>query len=220
MRAGGFSYAGGTCRAGGSIDAEERYYHLLQRWLGDKAYDKNEDDVRSRFLMSWARGLAAMESEAIKSARESVPCLAIDALDDWERTYGVEFAPDAFKTIMRRQDFLRGVMRMQISTAHIVRIQDEVRRMVQDDQCYGWENTGATIESTDGVRYWAVLVPSYMANAENRTLYRAVFYMLRRWALAHCVPCLCTSPDAATEPAFYTDGYRGCACGKDCPGAT
>lgn len=214
---GGYAHFGGTCVAGGGESAEQRYYDLLQRWLGAKAYDKDDDAVRSRFLMSWGRGLAAMENEAIKGARESVPCLAIDALDDWESIYATELAAKVFETYEFRQRVQQVLMQCQLSTANIRRLEDWVALII-DSWAYGYENTGATIESDDGDRYFAVLVPP--AVADDVSLWRLVMMVLQKAAPAHTVPALPTDNDGGAPPAplFHTDGFQGCACGKDCPG--
>jgi len=219
---GGWSFAGGTATFGGDADAEKRWTDLLIRCLGDKAYDKEMESVRSRFLFSFAIGLAAMESEALKTQAESVPCNAIDALDDWEKVHGVDFVANVFRTYLRRQNFEKGIMQMALSMAHRLRIQARVRAIMEDDECYVYENTGATIDSVDGVRYWCVLVPDKYAGAEYRTLWRVLEGALARWAPAHTEFTICTVDDGGGPPPvplFYLDGYGGTACGKDCPGA-
>jgi hypothetical protein len=215
---GGYAHFGGTCVPGGGESAEKRYYDLLQRWLGDKAFDKEDATVRSRFLMCWARGLAAMENEAIKGARESVPCLAIDALDDWESVYATETAATVFETYQRRQAVQQVLMRSQINTANIGRIEDWVALITQT-WAYGYENDQTTIISSDGDRYWCVLVPSTVS--DDLSLWRLVMTVLEKIAPAHTVPALPTAYGAGAPPppAFYSDAYRGCALGKDCPGS-
>lgn len=215
---GGYAHFGGTCLAGGDESAEKRYYDLLQRWLGDKAFDKDDATVRSRFLMCWARGLAAMENEAIKGARESVPCLAIDALDDWESMYAMETAGTVFETYQRRQAVQQVLMQSQLNTANIGRVEDWVALITQT-WAYGYENDGTTIVSDDGDRYFSVLVPSSVA--DDLSLWRLVMTILEKVAPAHTVPALPTDNDGGGVPApvFHTDAYGGCACGKDCPGA-
>jgi uncharacterized protein YmfQ (DUF2313 family) len=215
---GGYCFAGGTCTFGGDTDAEERWKNLLLRAIGDKAYDKDMDSVRSRILFAVGICLATMESEAIKSARESVPCTAIHALDDWEKAHGAEFIADVFRTYMRRQNAQQSIMEMALSTAHPRRIERLVRQFLEDASCYVFENTGATIDSVDGVRYWCVLVPDKYAMPEYRTLWRALERLLARWAPAHTEFTICTVEDlAGGDPMFYLDGYFGTACGKDCP---
>jgi len=216
---GGFGHFGGTCLPGGGESAEWRYYQLLQRWLGDKAYDKDEETVRSRFLMCWARGLAAMENEAIKGARESVPFLALDALDDWESVYAIELAAAVFSTYRHRQSVMQVLMQSQLSMANIKRIEGWVQTILEDANCFGYENDGTTIVSLDGDRYWCVLVP--MATADNISLWRLVMTVLEKVAPAHTVPALPTAygAGATPPPAWYSDSYLGCACSKDCPGS-
>jgi uncharacterized protein YmfQ (DUF2313 family) len=215
---GGWSFAGGTACFGGSEDAEERWYHLWLRWLGDGAYTTDDDDPRSRILASLSEGHATMESEGIKAAMEAVPCTAIDALDEWEKAHGAEFIADVFRTYMRRQNAQQSIMEMALSTAHPRRIERLVRQFLEDASCYVFENTGATIDSVDGVRYWCVLVPDKYAMPEYRTLWRALERLLARWAPAHTEFTICTVEDlAGGDPMFYLDGYFGTACGKDCP---
>jgi len=219
MRLGGFSYAGGTCRFGGSVDAEERFYHLLQRVLGDGAYNKDEEGVRARMLMGIARGMALMENEAIKQSRESVSSWSIAQMVEWLRIFGIDRAAGIFPDTSALQRVMRSVEIITANMANIRLVEREVERLIQDE-AYGFENTGATIKGLDGDRYWCVLVPTWMAEPEYLMLYRATKFMMQRWAPAHTVPCLCTSWRVAPSmrPAFYLDGYRGCAVGKDCCG--
>jgi len=217
---GGGNYYGGTSSYGGKPSDEEKYYKALQGRLGDGVYTKSDSAVRSRFLMAIARGLAHMSNEARRSRNESVPCRAFSNLGEWERIHEVTFPENAVRTVKRRQAVQRALMRFKLATAHIIRIQEEVRKILEDDECYGYENTGTTMIGPDGIRYWCILVPDWMALPEFLPLYFMLKNLLRKIAPAHTVPALCTSDDGGSPPTpeFYLDGYRGSAVGKDAPG--
>jgi hypothetical protein len=213
------AFFGGTAFGGGGLSPEEKFYNLLQRQLGEGVFGKLDSDVRSRVLMSFARGMAAMDNEARRSNSNSVPCRSIEALGDWEEIFGVESAPVAFTTYLRRQNLMRALMESMLSTANPGRIEDWVALIIED-WAYCYENDQTTINSDDGDRYWSVIVPAWMAEDQYRTIYRLVYTYLTKIAPAHSVPCLCTSNDGGSppEPMFYTDYYQSCACGKDAPG--
>lgn len=235
---GGDSFAGGTAIFGGDDSAERRYFELFRRFAGYGAVDTGDE---SKVFTRWLKGIgdmaAVMESEAIKQANESVPCTAIDQLDEWEAAFGVSI-PGSHGTTFIRQTILRMIMTFIGTTANIVRIQNAVIRAL--DASYpgaagggglgvlGFENTGATAISEDGIRYWCVLVPAtinkgygvWLTQKKQRQLYRGIKAAMRIIAPAHTVPELCTSDDGGgNRPAFYTDGYLGCACDKDCVGS-
>ncbi len=226
MRFGAFSYFGGTARFGGSVDAEERWYNLLQNHLGAGAYTKDYDAVRSRFLMGLARGISAMESEARKTANESVQAKALAALEDWEKIAALVFAPSGLKTIQRRQAFQRALMRILVNMANVRKIATEAENMIDDPNYFTWaegyENDYSTMIGPNGAAFFVILLPEFMQLPEYRELYRAVEEMVERWAPAHTIPAIATSNDQVSSPfypEFYSDGFRGCACGKDVPGA-
>jgi hypothetical protein len=223
---GGFAFFGGTSYFGGGIDAEERWYQLLQRWLGEGAYNKTDDLVRSRFLMAVARGLATMESEARKQARESVPSLSIDQVEEWELLFGLDLVRGTFGDLELRQRFLKASQVFQTNTANIKRLVNQVIYILDDPSVEGYENDGSTIIGDDGVRYWAIMILPQYSDPGNRPLYRALKLALEKWAPAHTVVCLATSSingvyGPGASPGFFTDGGPNpivvCACDKDCP---
>ena len=131
----------------------------------------------------------------------------------------MRYAEQTFGTYQRRQEFQRAIMNITIATANPVRVENQVKRILDDDEVYVFENTGASAISIDGVRYWCVLVPDWVAAPDARKLYFAVLDVLNRWKPAHTEVCLCTSDDdVAPSPKFYLNGYRGSAVGKDVPG--
>jgi hypothetical protein len=223
---GGFSFFGGTSYFGGGTDAEERWYNLLQRWLGEGAYNKTADLVRSRFLMAVARGLSTMESEARKQARESVPSLSIDQIEEWEIVFGLDLVRSVYGDTELRQRFLKASQVFMANTANIKRLVNQVIYILQDAAVEGYENDDSTIVSDDGVRYWCILIRPEYADPPNRPLYRALKLALQKWAPAHTVVTLTTqTADGTYGPGspvgFFTDGgpFPGiiCACDKDCP---
>lgn len=223
---GGYAYAGGTCYFGGGTDAEERWYNLLQRWLGEGAYDKDSATVRSRMLQSFACALAFMENEAKKGAVESVPSLSIDQIEEWELIFGLDLVRGIYGDTALRQRFMRACQEMLCNSANIIRVRELVIYILQDDGVSAWENDGSTIISDDGVRYWCVMIPYYYAYPEYRPLYRALKLVLQKWAPAHTIVTLATTTGDGTYgitsvPGFFTDGgpVAGivCACDKDCP---
>jgi hypothetical protein len=223
---GGFSFFGGTSYFGGGTDAEERWYQLLQRWLGDGAYNKTDDLVRSRFLMAIARGLATMESEARKQARESIPSLSIDQIEEWELAFGLDLIRGLYGDTELRQRFLKASQVFLTNTANIKRLVNQVIYILNDPFVEGYENDGSTIISDDGVRYWCILIRPLYAEPPYRPLYRALKLALEKWAPAHTVVTLATqSADGTHGPGspvgFFTDGgpftTMVCACDKDCP---
>jgi hypothetical protein len=223
---GGWSFFGGTGYFGGGTSAEERWYNLLQRWSGDGAVNKTDDLVRSRFLMAIGRGLATMENEAIKSARESVPSLSIDQIEEWEIIFGLNLVRGLYGDLEMRQRFLKSSQKFITNTANIKRLANEVIYILQDIGVEGFENDDSTIKSDDGVRYFCILIPYYFSDPGYRPLYRALKEALKIWAPAHTVVCLATQTGdgtygAGSQPGFFTDGgpypYTICACDKDCP---
>lgn len=238
MRTGGYSHFGGTALFGGGPDAEERFYDLLLRWLGDGAFEKDEEDVRSRVLMCFARMLATAENEAIKQAFESVPRMSISQMSEWQAVFVMKYLEGVYGDTWLAQQFMAMIMRFTCNTPNIKRLAIEVARIM--DAAFptlsgggglgvtGFENTEATAISDDGVRYFCILVPatvgigygSILASKAHRPLYRAIKHVLGLVSPAHTVPALCTSDDGAgTAPAWYSDGYLGTGFDKDCVGS-
>jgi len=232
---GGDSFAGGTAIFGGDESAERRFFELYKRFGGTGALDTNDETkVRTRWLQGIGDMAAVMESEAIKQGRESVPCQAIDQLDGWEAAYGITL-PGKAGTTYTRQQILRMVMNFVGATANIKRIENAVIRLLDATipdgglNVTGYENTGATAIGDDGIRYFCILVPEkvnagygeWLTRKAQRPLYRGIKAALRIIAPANTVPALSTANDQALPPvpAFYTDGYNGCACNKDCVGS-
>lgn len=223
---GGYSHAGGTACFGGGIDAEERYYYLLQRWLGEGAFDKDSTAIRSRMLQCFASALAFMENEAQKQANESLPCLSIDQIEEWEYLFGVNLVKGLYGDTELRQRFMRAIQTMMANTANPIRIREQVAYILNDDNVAVFENDDTTIISDDGMRYWCVMIQYFYADHPYRPLYRSIKLLLEKWAPAHTVVCLTTMTGdgtygAGSPHAFYTDGgpIPGivCACDKDAP---
>jgi len=238
MKTGGLSFFGGTALFGGGPDAEQRFYDLLQRWLGEGAFAKDEEDPRSRFLMCIARMLATTENEAIKQAIESIPSLSISQMDEWVKVFNVKYL-EGYSDTWLKQRFMEAVQRFTCDTPNIVRLADEVAKIL--DAAFtgaagggglgveGFENTRATSISEDGERYFCILVPAsvgygyggLLGSGAHLRLYRAIKHLLMLVSPAHTEAALCTSDIAAApnRPAWYSDGYLGTAFNKDCVGS-
>jgi len=229
---GGDSFAGGTATFGGDESPERLFFELYRRFAGRGALALwNESTVRARWMQGLGDMAGSMESEAIKQAMESVPCTAIDQLDEWEAAFRLNLPGERGTTFMRQQ-FLLMIMNFCAATANITRIANAVARILDvstpDGGAFvsGHENTGATINSPDGIRYFCILVSQekgagkWLTKKAQRPLFRGLEAALRIIAPAHTVPALSTSDNAAGDtPEFYTDGFNGCACDKDCVGS-
>ena len=232
---GGDSFAGGTATFGGDESPERLFFELYRRFAGRGALALwNESTVRARWMQGLGDMAGSMESEAIKQAMESVPCTAIDQLDEWEAAFRLNLPGERGTTFMRQQ-FLLMIMNFCAATANITRIASAVERILDVSihdgglGVEGFENTGATAIGEDGIRFFCILVPStanmgfgvWLTKKAQRPLFRGLEAALRIIAPAHTVPALSTS-DAGVfpnNPEFYTDGFNGCACDKDCVGS-
>lgn len=236
---GGDSAAGGTATFGGDESPERRYFELYKRFAGRGAVDtSDESKVFTRWLQGRGDMGAVLESEAIKQARESVPCQAIDQLSEWEAAMGVA-RPGVMAATKTRQMFLQMIMNFVAATPNIKRIETAVARVMDASLpgvggggglgVEGFENTGATAIGDDGIKHFCVLVPStvnmgygvWLTKKAQRQLYRGLEAALQIIAPAGTHGAIATS-DAGTSPnapEFYTDGWNGCACDKDVVGS-
>jgi len=237
MRTGGLSFFGGTARPGGSVDAEQRFYELITRWLGDGAYDiDDESKVRTRVMMVLGRMFATCENEAIKQAIESVPSTSIDQMDEWQEMLGMKYLAGVYGDTWLGQRFMAMFQRFTCSTPNIKRIANEVEKIMDAARpngglgVEGFENTRATAISDDGEKHFCILVPvtldvgygKWLIKKTQRPLYRAIKWALRCVSPAHTVPAVATTDigiGAANRPAWYSDGYKGTAFSKDCVGS-